>query len=184
MVREKALSPRQLMALLGDIEQRSLASARSLSNIEAPQQLWQGLLFTLAGVKLVCAMSQVVEVLPAPDAVTRVPGAADWVVGLANVRGTLLPIIDLQSFLGQRPVVRSKATRVLVLRQRQLTTGLLVPGVHGMRQFELGQRIASPPVEAAIGEYVYEAFQAGSETWPVFNMSALAADPRFRTAAV
>ncbi len=181
--RDKVYSPRELMGLLHGIEERSQACARSLSNIALPQQLWHGLVFTLGGVRLVCAMSQVSEILPSPDAITRVPGARDWVLGLANVRGTLLPLVDLQAYLGDRAVVRSKASRVLVLRQRQLTTGLLVPGVQGMRQFDLAQRIADFRVDGAIGEYVYDAFRLGREVWPVFNMSALAADPRFRTAA-
>ena len=33
-------------------------------------------------------------------ALTRVPGAKSWIKGLANVRGQLLPVIDLRQFLG------------------------------------------------------------------------------------
>ena len=35
-----------------------------------------------------------------PAAVTRVPGAKGWMRGLSNVRGQLLPVIDLRAFLG------------------------------------------------------------------------------------
>ena len=31
---------------------------------------------------------------------TRVPGAKTWVKGIANVRGQLLPILDLRQYLG------------------------------------------------------------------------------------
>ena len=36
-----------------------------------------------------------------------------WVVGLVNVRGNLLPMMDLQLFFGAEPVARSKAARLL-----------------------------------------------------------------------
>jgi twitching motility protein PilI len=182
--RQMAYSPRELVGLLSDIEQRSQQSARSQSNIELPQHLWQGLVFTLSGVRLTCAMSEISEMLALPDAITRVPGTKDWLVGLANVRGNLLPIVDLQVFLGEKPVVTGKSSRILVLRRGQLLTGLLVPNVIGMRQFDVQNRMDNARIEGAIGAYVYDAFQQGRELWPVFNMRALAADPRFRTAGV
>lgn len=181
--RDRAYSPRDLIDLLHDIEVRSQASARSQPNIEVPEHLWQGLVFTVAGVRLVCPMGEVSELLAVPDTMTRVPGAREWVAGLANVRGNLLPIVDLQAFLGAKALVVGKASRVLVLRRRKFTTGVLVPSVVGMRQFDIGQRMAHARIEGAIGGYVYDAFQIGREIWPVFSMRALTADARFRNAA-
>ena len=37
-------------------------------------------------------------------AVTVVPGTKDWMLGLANIRGELLPIVDLQRYIGGAPV--------------------------------------------------------------------------------
>ena len=125
-------------------------------------------------------MHEVGEMLPYQEAITRVPGAKSWVFGLANVRGSLLPIIDLQVFLGGKPVVPSKATRILVV---QLTTGLLVPSVQGMRHFSPAERVPNARMKGALGAYVYEAFNQEGQIWPVFSLAALAADPKFRSAA-
>ena len=38
-------------------------------------------------------------------------------------------------------------------------------------------------MKGALGAYVYEAFGTHGEVWPVFSMTALAADPEFRTAS-
>ena len=47
---------------------------------------------------------EVVEILPMPQ-VTPVPGAQPWLLGVANIRGNLLPIVDLKQFLeGERTV--------------------------------------------------------------------------------
>ena len=43
---------------------------------------------------------QVREVLMLPDAVTRVPGAKRWLLGIANLRGQLLPLVDVKLLLG------------------------------------------------------------------------------------
>ena len=128
-------------------------------------------------------MNEISEMLPYPDRITRVPGSKPWMLGLANVRSSLLPIIDLQAFLGANAVVPSKATRVLVLQLRGLEVGLVVPSVQGMRHFSLKDRLPDARMKGVLGAYVYEAFDIGGEVWPVFNMHALAADPDFRSAA-
>ena len=47
---------------------------------------------------LLTRMGEVSEILDPPD-YTRVPGVKDWVVGIANVRGSLLPLMDLKGFV-------------------------------------------------------------------------------------
>lgn len=180
---ENPLTPTAAMAVLTDIERWSQQAAEQLPASSGASESWDGLAFFVAGVSLVASMNEVSEMLPAQHHITRIPGARPWVLGLANVRGNLLPVIDLQVFLGGKPVVVSKATRVLVVRQRGLECGLLVPAVHGLRHFDKGDRIEGARVKGALGAYVYDAFCVDDEVWPVFNMTALAADPAFRAAA-
>jgi hypothetical protein len=52
-----------------------------------------------------------------------------------------------------------------------------------MRHFDLADRLPNARMKGALGAYVYEAFSLDDEVWPVFSMSALAADPEFRSAA-
>ena len=180
---QNTLSAKKAVAALREIEQRSNAAAERLPEVQESADFWNGLVFSVSGVRLTAAMHEVGEMLPYQDAITRVPGAKPWVLGLANVRGSLLPIIDLQIFLGGKPVVASKATRILVLQLRGLMTGLLVPSVQGMRHFSLGERVPNARMKGALGAYVYEAFKQDEQVWPVFSLTALAADPSFRSAA-
>jgi twitching motility protein PilI len=57
---------------------------------------------------------EVREVLMVPPAITRVPGAKSWVRGLANVRGHLLPLVDLREFLGSGVGGTERSARALV----------------------------------------------------------------------
>lgn len=177
------LSAADAMASLADMEQRSQMAAQQLPQTEGAHDFWDGLVFSVAGVRVTAAMNEVSEMLPYQESITRVPGAKPWVLGLANVRGSLLPVIDLQVYLGAKAVVPSKASRILVLRLRGLVAGLLVPSVQGMRHFNLSDRLSNARMKGALGAYVYEAFSLEDEVWPVFSMSALSADPEFRSAA-
>ena len=176
-------TPRELMLLLADIERRSHSSALGLPETEVLERNWDGLAYSIGGVRVVTAMNEVAEMLPYPENITTVPGAKPWMLGLANIRGALMPVIDLQMYLGSKPVVPSKLARMLVVRMRGLAAGLLVPSVQGMRHFSEDRRMANARMKGALGEYVYDAFSVDEQIWPVFSFSALTADPGFRVAA-
>lgn len=95
----------------------------------------QYLLLTSAGVHFALPILQVREILE-PSEVTRVPMAPAWFLGLANLRGQILPVIDLVGRLG---IERAKAPQrpVLVvvdvkLRQGTFQRGLFVDSLGGI----------------------------------------------------
>jgi twitching motility protein PilI len=176
-------SARDILGLLAELESRSRETAIGLPTTEVRKELWQGLSFVVAGVRVVSAMNEVSEMFRFPEQITRVAGASPWMLGVANIRGNLMPVLDLQAYLGGKPVVPGKTTRVLVINQRGVQTGLVVTSVLGMRHFEEQQRVSNARVEGAIGAYVYDAFDINGEIWPVFSMLALSVDPGFRSAA-
>ena len=176
--------PQELMILLGRIQRRSRESMLRVPQMQIDDDLWDGLAYSIAGVRVVTAMREIREMLPYPNQLTRVPGAHEWVKGLANVRGNLLPVIDLQLFFGVKAVVPRKTARMLVVRMRGLECGLLVSSVQGMRHFKEETRVANALMQGALGRYVYDAFSVDGEIWPIFSLSALTADPDFRSAAV
>ncbi len=172
-----------LMGMLADIEQRSRASALGLPETEVRKEFWDGLVYSVGGVRVVSAMNEINEMQTYPEDITSVPGAKPWMLGLANIRGSLLPVIDLQVYLGGKPVVAAKSARLLVVQLRGLTAGLLVPSVQGMRHFDVDTRVSDARMKGAMGAYIYDAFMIEKSVWPVFSMLALAADPAFRVAA-
>lgn len=145
---------------------------------------WTGLAFDVAGRHYLAPRAEVQEVLELP-AVTRVPGAKPWLLGLANVRGDLLPIIDLNRFLGGEATARSEATRVIVLNDPTVVAGFVVDGVGGFRSFapedQRHQLIAGDADQAAT-DFVLGAFVRDGTAWRVFSLRKLAADPAFRDA--
>src|SRR5581483_4275050 len=87
----------QPFELLYALENR-LRAAR-LDIAAGQTQSWTGLGFRLGEHWLVAPREDVREVITLPK-VTRVPGAKPWLLGVANVRGNLLPVTDLAQMLG------------------------------------------------------------------------------------
>jgi purine-binding chemotaxis protein CheW len=60
---------------------------------------------------------------------TKVPKAAAAVEGVINLRGAVLPVIDLRRRLGLAPVERSDRQRIVVLVIDNVRTGFIVDSV-------------------------------------------------------
>jgi twitching motility protein PilI len=70
-------------------------------------------------------------------AMTRVPLSRDWYLGLANVRGNLIGVVDLDRFLGGQLQTPGKESRVLVVSSAlSANTGFLVSRVLGLRHIQ------------------------------------------------
>jgi twitching motility protein PilI len=87
----------------------------------------------LGGQNWLVQMSDIAEVLPLP-ALTPVPHAKAWFLGVANIRGNLYGISDLSAFSGMGETVRGQSNRVLLVAGKfAFNAGLLVPRVIGLR---------------------------------------------------
>lgn len=60
---------------------------------------------------------------------TRLPHSPAFVLGVINLRGAVLPIFDLSTYLGMRPAEPTSRHAIIVARVRQKTVGLLVDAV-------------------------------------------------------
>lgn len=93
----------------------------------------EAVLLRVGASRYAVAMADVAEVATVP-AVTRVPGAPPWLLGVANWRGRMLPVLDLRPLLGAAVVPLPSSARVVVVGRGDLAAGLVaeaVPGVYG-----------------------------------------------------
>ena len=97
------------------------------------------LIFMSAGESWALPASDVVEIIR-PPAMTRVPHSAADLLGVANVRGVVLPIVSFNSLLGNDAAPTSRSTRVIVVKNRTLV-GLLVDAVTTLTKSPDGKQI-------------------------------------------
>jgi twitching motility protein PilI len=181
MAKGTAQSP---LEILRDIERNCMAHAHELpQQIEIAEE-WSGIGFRLGDLRLLAPLGEVVEVLTYPG-LSKVPRTRSWVRGIANVRGNLLPIMDLQAYLEGRPATMTRRSRVLVVNHKGVFSGLVVDEVLGLKHFLNEEQVPETPVEGgAIAEYLRHGFRRKDEHWGVFSMYSLAESPQFLQAAV
>lgn len=169
--------------LLQDIERRSRQNAAGLPQQEEVKDEWIGIGFSVGNQQLVAPMGQVTEIMTLPG-LSRVPGAKPWVLGIANVRGNLLPVMDLDGYLYGRKTPLNKKSRIMVMNHQGVQAGLLVDQVLGLRHFLLEDRKNLPESDLTIRPYLDSAYEMNDETWMVFSMHKLAESPLFMQVAV
>ena len=170
--------------LLQDLEERTLKSSSGLPTLDRVDEEWVGVGFRIGDSKLIAAMSDVKEILDLPE-ITNVPGVKSWVVGVANVRGSLLPIMDMKGFLLGEDIKQRNKGRVIVINYKGFDTGLVVEEIYGMRHFREGDSTSDiPEVNESVSPYIEGAFMQDEEHWPVFSFNKMTEDERFAHAAL
>ena len=170
--------------LLKELEKRSRAVATGSVAESSTGREWVGVAFRMGGETFLVAREETREVLGYPAAVTRIPGAKSWVKGLANIRGQLLPMLDLRQFLGSGATTPQRNTRVVVVNHREIPAGLIVDEVLGFRRFAESEFNAeAPPTVIRCEVYLAGAFRRGGEVWPVLSLKSLAESQSFLQAA-
>ena len=169
----------QAYALLEDIDLRSRTKALGLPQQIEVRRTWSGVGFRLGNVHLLSKLEEVDEILVSPE-MTRVPSALSWVKGIANIRGMLLPIMDLRDFIDGDAIQSGRKTRVILIKKGELVSGLMVDEVFGMRHFFEEERTENVPESSDnLKKYLQGAFRKGNMHWGVFDMDNLAEDPGF-----
>jgi twitching motility protein PilI len=170
--------------LLAELERRGRAVSASQGNDGAAGREWVGVALRMAGELFLAAREETREVLSVPNSITRVPGAKGWVRGLANVRGQLLPIIDLRQFLGSGVTPVTRNTRIVVVNHREIPAGLIVDEVLGFRRFAENEFSGdAPPTVARCERYLAGAFRRAQEQWPVLSLRTVLESSAFAEAA-
>src|ERR1700761_5887915 len=170
--------------LLKELEKRSRTVAAGNTPDTAAGQEWVGVAFRMGGETFLVAREETREVLGYPAVVTRIPGAKSWVRGLANVRGALMPMLDLRQFLGSGATASGRNTRIIVVNHRDIPAGLMVDEVLGFRRFAESEFSAeAPPTVIRCDSYLAGAFRRGGEVWPVLSLKTLVESQSFMQAA-
>jgi twitching motility protein PilI len=170
--------------LLKELEKRSRSVTAANTADAVAGQEWVGVAFRMGGETFLVAREETREVLGYPAVVTRIPGAKSWVKGLANVRGQLLPMLDLRQFLGSGATAAGRNTRVVVVNHREIPAGLMVDEVLGFRRFAEPEFNAEPPPTVIrCDSYLAGAFRRGGEVWPVLSLKSLVESQSFLQAA-
>ncbi len=87
--------------------------------------------------------------------ITRIPQTPEYVKGLINLRGTVIPVIDLRIRFGLPEAELTHESRTVVLNVADKVIGIIVDGVSEVLRISPGQIAPPPPTVAGLGrEYL------------------------------
>lgn len=170
--------------VLQDLEKRTLEGSTGLPALDQIEEEWVGVGFRIGDAKLIAPMSEVKEILDLP-VFTQVPGVKSWIVGVANVRGSLLPIMDMKGFLLGDDIKQRNKGRIIVIDYKGFSTGLIVEEVYGLRHFRESDETEDVlDLNESILPYVEKTYSQDDENWSVFSFNEMAEDERFAHASL
>jgi len=94
-------------------------------------------------------IEEVQEIIRLPE-ITRVPQAPFFVEGVINLRGNVLPVIDLRKRFDLEATKKTNATRIVVTNVEGKTTGIIVDSVSEVLRLPKDSIEPPPPIIAGI----------------------------------
>lgn len=107
--------------------------------------------FTLAEENYGIESAFVREVYPLKD-FTQLPGVPSFILGIVNVRGNIIAIVDLKKFFNLPEKGLGELNRVIILHNDQMEFGILADSVIGMRVIQDEEVLPVPHTITGIGE--------------------------------
>jgi len=158
---------------LQEYQRRSESFKPGNSATGTHSQEWSGVTFRLRESQLACNIDRIQEILPV-QAATPVPGAKPWILGLANVRGNLMTMVDLGWFLSGEPTKVTASSRLLATGPHKSPVGLLIDEVFGQRHFlNSDAQEAELPEDSPLSNLVHNQHQLGNEFWQELDLDRL-----------
>jgi len=122
-------------------EESDLTAAETDDNLDDDEQV---VIFRLDKEEFGAPIASVQEIVRVPEALVRVPQAPSFVEGVINLRGSVLPVIDLRLRLGLNQVERTDRQRIMVFLISDVRTGFIVDQVAEVLKIPKAAIEASP----------------------------------------
>jgi len=121
------------------MERAAMAALPFIRQIEAIEGE-QHVIFSLAEREYAVSIDNVVEI-GEPLNTTPVPNVPGWVLGVANLRGDIVSVVDLRAFMGLPPAAPGQEKRMLVAQSSdaEVSTCVVVDQVRGIRYLNVDQ---------------------------------------------
>jgi twitching motility protein PilI len=173
------VSQSQALGILSEIRTATFANAAPLPRRERAHPEWQGLGYQIGGLRLVSPMGEISEILNVPK-ISTLPGVKSWLLGIANVRGRLIPVIDLHDYLDMASTLPKAQWRVLVVEDEELIAGFLVEQSLGIQHF-LEDSFEETTAEgvAALQPHLRGAFRHGGRVYYQAHLKSILKDDKF-----
>lgn len=136
----------------------------------------QVVVFQLANQICGIGIGAVVEIIRM-ESITQVPGSPDFVEGIINIRGRVIPVIDLRTRFGLSAVGFTEASRIMIIETGGTTVGMIVDAVAEVLKFSSASVMPPPSMlEGAGSTYVRGIVLDGDRLVILININGILKD--------
>ncbi len=89
------------------------------------------------------------EIFPLKE-LTEIPGVPAFILGVVNMRGKIISVVDVRQFFDLPGKEVSDSSRVIVLRSPEMEYGILADAIRGIRSIPEAETVASLPTLTGI----------------------------------
>lgn len=115
------------------------------------------------------------QVVPLKD-ITPLPGTPAFLLGIVNVRGRILPVIDIRRFFDLPQIGLTDLHRIILVRSDELEFGVLADAITGLRAVPAADlQVSLPTLEGIRSDYLKGVI---ADRVAVLDFDRILADPR------
>ena len=163
------------------VDRKCVAQQGGLVQQESDVSFSHGLGFQLGAHKYIIPIADVSEVLSVND-YTSIPRSPSWLVGIANVRGNLITLLDTHELIFSQ-IIEGKYSnkRMLLVKQGSHHYGLIIDSIIGMKSFNADQGIDEVPEGFDYDhiDHISAFYSSGEEWFAALSIQSLLSDERF-----
>ncbi|MDR3230018.1 MAG: chemotaxis protein CheW [Synergistaceae bacterium] len=133
------------------VQTEEVASASQKEvNLESLGEEHINLVFALGSENFGVDVNIVREIVRVPPFITRVPNAPNYIQGVINLRGTIVPVFDMQLKIDMPSTPLTEEARIVVLSVNDVMFGMIVNSVREVRTIYESQLEASSRLSSAM----------------------------------
>ncbi|WP_085523956.1 chemotaxis protein CheW [Tuberibacillus sp. Marseille-P3662] len=129
------------------------------------------IIFSLNDIRYGVWVTQVLSIEKMQE-MTRVPNAPDFVVGVMNLRGIIVPVIDLKQQFNMEQAEPTRHTRIMIVNVGEVMAGLIVDEAREVLDINPETVDATPDIAGGLElEYISGVAKKGDDLLVLLNLS-------------
>ncbi len=121
----------------------------SIETSSVSEEVLQFVTFTLGNEEYAVDILNVQEINRITD-ITQVPNSPQYVEGVINLRGKVIPVINLRKKFGMEDKPTDDTSRIIIMEISEITNGLIVDSVSEVLRIASSTVEATPPMSSEI----------------------------------
>jgi len=139
----------------------------------------QFILFAIEDAQFAIPLSNTLEIGHQPD-ITPLPNLPKWVLGISNIRGEIISLINFKAFLGIPSSGSKGERRFIIIHNQEIKVGIIVDRIMGILSLDQsdGEIQSNPYRKGEIANYIQGTAVSGKNVTNILDIDRLLSSPR------